>query len=86
MLTGRALARTAAAIHGYCRASRRPPVPATDIAVIAVPAARRNPRRSTPVVTVTAMVHGNSIRPVSTGAQALAETAVRRTTIMLRTA
>ena len=85
-LTDRVLALIAAAIHGYCRASRQPPVPATDIAVIAAPAVRPRVKRSTPAATVTAMAHGSSIRPVSTVAPALAGTAARRTTTMPATA
>ena len=81
-----ALVRTAAAIHGCCNASGPPPVPATDIAVIAAPAVRPRVKRSTPAATVIAMEAGSSIRPVSTDAQALAETAVRRITTTLRTA
>ena len=81
-----ALARTAAAIHGYCRTSRQPPVPATDIAVIAVLAGSPRVKRSTPAATVIAMARGSSIRPVSTGVQALAETAAQQTTTMPATA
>ena len=83
---GRAPARIAVAIHGYCRASRQRPVPATVTEAIRVPAVRQNLRRSIPAGTTTAMARGNSIRPVSTGAQALAGTAVRRTMTTLRTA
>ncbi len=86
MLTGRALARTAAAIHGYCRASRRPPVPATGIAVIAVLAGSPRVKRSTPVAIVTVMEAGSSIRPVSTGALVPVGTAARQTMTTLRTA
>ena len=85
-LTDRVLALIAAAIHGYCRASRQPPVPVTDIAVIAVPAVRPRAKPSTPAATVIAMAHGSSIRPASIGAQALVGTAVRRTMTTLRTA
>ena len=81
-----ALARTAAAIHGYCRASRQPPVPATVTGRIPAPAVRPRAKPFTPAAIVTVMEAGNSIRPASTGAQALAGTAVRRTMTTLRTA
>ena len=81
-----ALVRTAAVIHGYCRVSRQLPVLATDIAVIAVPAARPRVKPSTPAAIITVMEAGSSIRPASTGAQALAETAAQQTMTMLRTA
>ena len=83
---GRAPARIAAAIHGCCRASRRPPVPATGIAVIAVLAGSPRVKRSTPVAIVTVMEAGSSIRPVSTGAPVLAVTVVQRIMIMPATA
>ena len=86
MLTVQALVRTAAAIHGCCKASRPPPAPATATGRIPAPVGKRNPKRSIPAATVTAMVHGNSIRPASIGAPVLAETAVRRTMIMPVTA
>ena len=82
----RGLARIAAAIHGFSRMSRQRPVPATAIVRIPALAVRQNPKQSILVVTAIAMARGSSIRPVSTGARALAGTAVRRTTIMLRTA
>lgn len=53
---------------------------------IPAPVGKRNPRRSIPTATVTAMVRGSSIHPANIGAQVLAETAVRRTTTTLRTA
>ena len=81
-----ALARTAAAIHGCCKMSRQPPVPAMVTGRIPAPVGKRNPRRSIPAATVIAMEAGSSIRPVSTGAQAIAETAARRTMIMPATA
>ena len=61
-------------------------VPAMATVRIIVLAVKRNPRRSIPAVTVIAMAHGSSIRPVSIGAQVPAETAVRRTMIMPATA
>lgn len=85
-LTDQALARTAAAIHGCFKASRRLLAPATDTVIIAVLAGRPRVRRSIPAVTVIAMARGNSIPPASIGAQALAGTAVRRTMTTLRTA
>ena len=85
-LTDQAPARIAAVIHGFCRASRQQPVPATATGRIPAPVGKRNPRRSTPAATVTAMVRGSSIRPASIGAQALAETAAQQTMTTLRTA
>ena len=85
-LTDRVLALIAAAIHGYCRASRQPPVPAMDTVIIAALAGRPREKPSTRAAIVTVMEAGNSIRPASTGAQALAGTAVRRTMTTLRTA
>ena len=81
-----ALARTAAAIHGYCRVSRQPPAPATDTVRIHALAVKPKAKPSTPAVIVTVMEAGSSIRPVSIGAQVPAETAVRRTMIMPATA
>ena len=85
-LTDRALARNAAAIHGCCKANRRLLAPATDTVIIAVLAGRPRVRRSTPAVIVTVMEAGSSIRPVSTGVQALAVTVVQRIMIMPATA
>ena len=81
-----ALARTAAAIHGYCRVSRQPPAPATDTVRIHALAVKPKAKPSTPAVIVTVMEAGSSIRPASTGAPVLAGTAVRRTMTTLRTA
>ena len=86
MLTVPALARTAAVIHGYCRVSRQPPAPAMVTEAIRVPAVRPRAKPSMQADTTIAMARGSSIRPVSIGAQVPAETAVQRTTIMLRTA
>ena len=80
------LVRTAAAIHGYCRASRQPPVPATVTGRIPAPAVRPRAKPSMQAATATAMVRGSSIRPVSIGAQVLAETAAQQTMTTLRTA
>ena len=86
MLTVPALARTAAAIRGCCKVSRRLPAPAMATEAILVPAVRPRAKRSMQAVIAIAMARGSSIRPVSTGAQALAETAARRTMIMPATA
>ena len=82
----RALARNVEAIHGYCKASRPPPAPAMDTVRILAPAVRPRAKPFTPAAIVTVMEAGSSIRPASTGAQALAGTAVRRTMTTLRTA
>ena len=75
-------ARTAAAIHGCCKASRPPLASAMDTVRILALAVRQNPKQSILVVTAIAMARGSSIRPVSIGAQVPAETAARRTMIM----
>ena len=82
----RALARNAAAIHGYCRASRQPPVPAMDTVRILAPAVRPRAKLSMQADTTIAMARGSSIRPVSTGAPVLVVTAAQRTMTTLRTA
>ena len=82
----RALARNAAAIHGYCRASSPPPAPVMDTVIIAALAGRPRVRRSIPAAIVTVMEAGSSIRPVSTGAPVLAVTVVQRIMIMPATA
>ena len=82
----RGLARTAAAIRGCCKVSRRLPVPAMVTEAIRAPAVRPRAKPSMQAVTAIAMARGSSIRPASTGAQALAGTAVRRTMTTLRTA
>ena len=83
---GRAPARNAVAIHGYYRVSRPQLAPVMDTVIIAVLVAKPRAKPSIPAVTAIAMARGSSIRPVSIGAQVPAETAVQRTTIMLRTA
>ena len=83
---GRAPARNAVAIHGYYRVSRPQLAPVMDTVIIAVLVAKPRAKPSIPAVTAIAMARGSSIPPASTGAQALAETAARRTTITLRTA
>ena len=80
-----ALARTAAAIHGYCKVSRRLPAPAMATEAIRAPAVRRNPKRSIPAATATVTEAGSSILPASIGAQGLVETAAHRPMIMIRT-
>ena len=85
-LTDQALARTAAAIHGCFKASRRLLAPATDTVIIAVLAGRPRVRRSIPAAIVTVMEAGSSIRPVSTGVQALVVIAMQRIMTTLRTA
>ena len=83
---GRAPARIAAAIHGYYRVSRPQLAPVMDTVIIAVLVAKPRAKPSTPAVIVTVMEAGSSIRPASTGAPVLAETAARRTTTMPATA
>lgn len=78
----RALARNAAAIHGYCKASRPRPAPAMDTVIIAVLAGRPRAKPSTPAAIVTVMEAGSSIPPASIDAPVLAETAARQTMIM----
>ena len=82
----RALARNAAVTHGYYRVSRPQLAPAMDTVIIAVLAGRPRVRRSIPAAIVTVMEAGSSIRPVSTGVQALVVTVVQRIMIMPATA
>ena len=82
---GRAPARIAAAIRGCCKVSRRLPVPAMVTEAIRAPAVRPRAKPSMQAATATAMVRGSSIRPVSIGAQVLAETAAQQTMTTLRT-
>ena len=79
-------ARTAAVTHGFWNMKMMPPARETAIGNIAAPAVRPSAKPFTPAAIVTVMEAGNSIRPASTGAQALAGTAVRRTMTTLRTA
>ena len=81
-----ALARTAAAIHGYCRVSRQPPAPATDTVRIHALAVKPKAKPSTPAVIVTVMEAGSSILHRSTGAKPIAGTAAIRITNMPVTA
>ena len=83
---GRAPARNAAAIHGFFRMSRLPPVPATATVRTPALAVRQNPKQSLPVVTAIAMARGSSIRPVNIGVKITAGIAEQRTTTTLRTA
>ena len=73
-------ARTAAAIHGFFRMSRLPPVPATATVRTPALAVRQNPKQSMQADTTIAMARGSSIRPVSTGAKPIAGTAAIRIT------
>ena len=77
---GRAPARIAAVIHGYCKVSRRLPAPAMATEAILVPAVRPRAKRSMQADTTIAMARGSSIRPVSTGAKPIAGTAAIRIT------
>ena len=79
---GLAPVRTAAAIHGCCKVSRRLPAPAMATEAIRAPAARPRVKPSMQADTTIAMARGSSIHPVSIGAQVPAETAARRTMIM----
>ena len=76
----RGLARTAAAIHGCCKVSRRLPVPAMVTEAIRAPAVRPRAKLSMQADTTIAMARGSSIRPVSTGAKPIAGTAAIRIT------
>ena len=80
------LVRTAAAIHGFSRMSRLPPVLATATVRTPALAVRQNPKQSIPVVTAIAMARGNSILHRSTGVKIIAGIAVQRTMIMPATA
>ena len=83
---GRAPARIAAVIHGCCKVSRRLPAPAMDTVRILALAVRPRAKRSIPAAIVTVMEAGSSIRPVSTGVQALVVIAMQRIMTTLRTA
>ena len=83
---GRAPARNAVAIHGYYRVSRPQLAPVMDTVIIAVLVAKPRAKPSIPAVTAIAMARGSSIRPVSTGVQALVVTVVQRIMIMPATA
>ena len=79
-------ARTAAAIRGCCKVSRRLPVPAMVTEAIRAPAVRPRAKPSMQADTTIAMARGSSIPPASTGAPVLAGTAVQRIMIMPATA
>ena len=83
---GRAPARNAVAIHGYYRVSRPQLAPVMDTVIIAVLVAKPRAKPSIPAVTAIAMARGSSIRPVSTGVQALVVIAMQRTMTTLHTA
>ena len=85
-LTDQAPARIAAVIHGCCKVSRRLPASAMDTVRILALAVRPRAKPSTPAAIVTVMEAGSSIRPASTGAQALVVIAVQRIMTTLRTA
>ena len=80
------LARTAEAIHGFWTMKMMPLAHETATGNIAAIAARASVKPSMQPVTAILMEAGSSIQPRSTGAKPIAETAVQRTTIMLRTA
>ena len=79
-LTDQALARTAAAIRGCCKVSRRLPAPAMATEAILVPAVRPRTKPSTQPVTAIPMEAGRNIPAVSTGAKPIAGTAAIRIT------
>ena len=76
----RGLARTAAAIHGCCKVSRRLPVPAMVTEAIRAPAVRPRAKLSMQADTAILMEAGSSIQPRSTGAKPIAGTAAIRIT------
>ena len=80
------LARTAVAIHGFWTMKMMPLARETATGNIAAIAVRASAKPSTQPVTAIPMEAGSSIRPASTGAPVLAETAARRTTTMPATA
>ena len=83
---GHGPALPAAAIHGFWTMKMMPLARETATGNIAAIAAKASAKPSMQADTTIAMARGSSIRPVSIGAQVPAETAVQRTTIMLRTA
>ena len=80
------LARIVAATHGFWTMKMMPLARETATGNIAAIAARASAKPSTQPVTAILMEAGSSIRPASTGAQALAGTAVQQTMTTLRTA
>ena len=77
---GRAPARIAAVIHGYCKVSRRLPAPAMATGSIAAIAVRASVKPSMQPVTAILMEAGRNIPAVSTGAKPIAGTAAIRIT------
>ena len=82
----RGLARIVAVTHGFWTMKMMPLARETATGNIAAIADRASAKPSTQPATAIPMEAGRNIPAVSTGAQALAETAARRTTITLRTA
>ena len=80
------LVRIVAVTHGFWTMKMMPLAREMAIGNIAVPAARASAKPSTQPATAILMEAGRNIPAVSTGAQALAGTAVRRTMTTLRTA
>ena len=80
------LARIAEAIHGFWTMKMMPLVREMGTGSIAAIAARASAKPSTQPVTAILMEAGRNIPAASTGAPALAGTAVRRTMTTLRTA
>ena len=80
------LARTAEAIHGFWTMKMMPLARETATGNIAAIAVRASARPSTQPATAILMEAGSSILHRSTGVQALAETAARRTTTTPATA
>ena len=73
-------ARTAAAIHGCCKASRPPLASAMDTVRILALAVRPRTKPSTQPVTAILMEAGSSIQPRNTGAKPIAGNAAIRIT------
>ena len=84
-LTARGLAPPAAAIRGCWITKVTRPAHATVIGSIAVIVDSPSVKQSTQPVTITVTALGSSIRPASTGAPVLAETAAQQTMTTLRT-
>ena len=80
------LARIVAVTHGFWTMKMMPLAHETATGNIAAIAARASVKPSMQPVTAIPMEVGRNIPAVSTGAKPIAETAVQRTTIMLRTA
>ena len=80
------LARIVAVTHGFWTMKMMPLAHETATGNIAAIAVRASAKPSTQPATAIPMEAGRNIPAVSTGAKPIAETAVQRTTIMLRTA